>query len=241
MLETSISIATRIQGSITVYKGMDKGRADRLFDDAGNVHDITSLNSDPPSDFINTMTGLGIYFTVCQELAVKYACYIKHRDNVIAVVVVRATIPNSAIESLSSAQLQKIFWPSYKWKSLIYHSRRGLKLPSDLGRSLRDAILIIGTISTRPKRVYDRMDGPEEVTEDHLLRDKNGNPAIQYVFRGESGGEFFMQHIMRSMTVHAMTTREYISWYQNRSAYPIHNESLPEAPFANMGESANRP
>jgi hypothetical protein len=97
-------------GSITLYKGLDQASLNGLFNDSCDVVAWQQLLSNFPSDFLGREAGF--YFAVHRDIAEYYACYAKRRDDVSSVVVIHLTIPDQKIKSLSTAQLQKTYWPS---------------------------------------------------------------------------------------------------------------------------------
>jgi hypothetical protein len=164
------------------------------------------LLSSVPADLLSEN---GCSFTRDRDIALYYAAYAKRRDGVDSVVLVQIRIPNSAIESLSETELLRVYWPSFEWKNLVFHCRRHRRLPSTL-KKFRQAKLIIGTISTKPTMVYDRLDSPEEITERFVNRGRDGRLATQYVWPQQEGEEFLEQH--RQLRVFPLTSQEYSHW-----------------------------
>ncbi|KAL7793060.1 hypothetical protein V8C37DRAFT_379158 [Trichoderma ceciliae] len=188
MSETALLAAGNAPGSTTLFKCLDQGRLHRMFDNNGNVVDITRLQSSCPTDFYGKYAGY--YFAVDRDIAQQYAGYAKHRSQQSSVVIIHITIENSAIESLPEDQLQRTYWPSEEWKALVFHSRK----------------------ATKPNWVYVDMDSPSEIREEMVLKAKGGRNAVQYVFSGEHGEEFLKQHALHNLKVFTLTTREYNSW-----------------------------
>ncbi|PKK50894.1 hypothetical protein CI102_3104 [Trichoderma harzianum] len=178
--------AANAPGSLTIYRGTEKFRLDRLFDSNGNVDNIETLSSRPPTDFCGKASAY--YFAVDRDVAIKYACYAKRRSDISSLVIVHATFKNSTIESLSEAEMQRVYWPSEEWKRIIFWSRRGKKLPSDLHK-YRQASLIIGTIAGKPNTVYTNLDHHDEIPEEFVLKNSAGRNAVQYVFLNDEGEE----------------------------------------------------
>ncbi|CAI7564151.1 unnamed protein product [Penicillium viridicatum] len=72
-----------------------------------------------------------------------------------------------------------------KWKSLVFHCRKGEKLPSEL-RKYKLAKLVIGTICGKPN-VIGKMRSPDKIREQMVLKTRDGRNAVQYVFKGDDG------------------------------------------------------
>ena len=62
---------------------------------------------------------------------------------------------------------------------------KGGKLPSEL-RKYKLARLVIGTICGKPN-VIGKMRSPDEITEQMVLKTRDGRNAVQYVFKGDDG------------------------------------------------------
>jgi hypothetical protein len=198
-------------GSITLYEGLDQARLNDFFDDSGNIVSWRALLSAVPSDFLSREEGY--YFTVHRDIAERYACYAKHRDDVSSVVVIHLTIPNHKIESMSTTLLQKTYWPSAEWKNLIWHCRTRRKLPTELCQ-FKQACLVIGTIATKPGKAYDRMDSPEQIDEGCVLKTKDGRNAVQYMFHNNEGEQFLENLVSGSLSVHPVSTAEFLQWQE---------------------------
>lgn len=159
-MSTIALAACHAPGYTMVYKGLDQARLNGLFDANGHVDRIAELLSSGRGDF----SRLGAYyFVIDREIAVYYASYAKRRDSVDSVVIVHMAIPNAAIESLSETEFVRTHWPSPEWKNLVFHCRRGDRLPTSL-RKFKQATLIIGTIAKTPNQVYSRLDSPNQIT-----------------------------------------------------------------------------
>ncbi|CAI7569245.1 unnamed protein product [Penicillium discolor] len=175
-------------GEIQLYKGMDKAWINDLFRGDGSV---------------------GIYFAVDREVAVYYACYAKRRSGVNAVVIVQATIPNSAIESLAPPDIQHVYWPSMEWKSLVLTCRQDRKLSSQV-RKFKLAKLVIGSICNKPSMVLANMQSPDDITEGMVYKTKDDRVAVQYVFIGDEGDDLLEQSA--KITVFPLTSQEFEAW-----------------------------
>jgi hypothetical protein len=211
--DTAFSTATLSRknspGSITVFKGIDQARLDGFFNDSGEIVNWSKLFSAPPTDFLRTEAGF--YFAVDRDIAVRYACWAKRRDGVSSVVVIHLIVPNQMVESLSDTQLQKAYWPSSEWKNLIWHCRTMHRFPTEL-RKFKQADLIIGTVSSKPNKVYHRMDSPEEIHDRCVLKTEEGRNAVQYVFCGDEGQELLERLRSEALSVHPVSTAEFVRW-----------------------------
>ena len=179
-------------GYTTLYRGMDKARLDNTFTEDGAVVNIGRLFSNPQTDFHSSRAAF--YFTVDLDIAQKYARYALARDNVSAVCIVRISIPNSAVESMSSTQLQRVYWPNAEWRALVWHCRRGARLPESLSQFKR-ATLVIGTIAKSPNRVYEAMESPDQITERRVMKTAAGRDAVQWGFNDDEGYVFINEHV----------------------------------------------
>ncbi|KAI3081748.1 hypothetical protein CBS147339_3066 [Penicillium roqueforti] len=118
-----------------------------------------------------------IYFAFEREVAEYYAYYAKRRSIYSATVIIHITIPNLVLESLPAPDIQRIYWPSAEWKSLILTCRRREKVPSNL-RKYQLAKLVIGTICGKPTYGFGNMQSPDEVAERMVLKTKDGRNAV---------------------------------------------------------------
>lgn len=206
--------AANSPGSITLYKAIDQAHLAGMFNDAGEVVDISPLFSkDCATDFMSRESGL--YFAVDRDIAEYYACYAKRRGGVNSVAIVQVAISESAIESLSDTELIRTYWPSTEWKNLVFHCRKRQKLPHPL-RKFKQAKLIIGTIASKPNVVYERMHDPEQVVERMVLKNRDGRNAVQYAFNDYQGDDFFQEHAVPSIKVFPLTAVELDEWLENR-------------------------
>ncbi|KAI3226005.1 hypothetical protein DTO012A9_5763 [Penicillium roqueforti] len=146
-----------------------------------------------------------IYFAFEREVAEYYTCYAKRRSVCSATVIIHITIPNSVLESLPAPDIQRIYWPSAEWKSLILTCRRREKVPSNL-RKYQLAKLVIGTICGKPTYGFGNMQSPDEVTERMVLKTKDGRNAVQFFFKGDDGDT------SSNVAVFPLTTREFEDW-----------------------------
>ena len=183
-----------------------------LYDSDGKVIELQSLMSRAPSDFHRSENAY--YFTTNREIAIYYANYAKRRNMVDSVVIVQMAIPNSAIDSLSETERLCVYWPSAEWKNLVFHCRKGRRLPSEL-RKFKQATLLVGTIANKSNKVYQKLDSAEQITEHMVLKTRDGRQAIQYVWAAEGGEEFLEEHGIQNLKVFPLTAREHEEWYEN--------------------------
>jgi len=198
-VSASAIAARNAPGHTILFKALDKGRIHGLFDNTGTVSNLTKLASQPPTDFSGRSTCF--YFTPDYAIAKRYAEYAKGRAACESVVLVCFRIRNAAIESLSNTvAFQRVYWPSPEWKQVIWYCRTGKPFPSHLSK-YRDALLMIGTISTKPNSTYDRLASWEQVSERHVLmqpsdqqqqQQQQPRPGVQYVFSGSAEGEAYL-------------------------------------------------
>lgn len=200
-------------GHTVLYKGMDRGRTNGLFNDAGALSNIRVLMSHPPSDFSSSRSLF--YFTPDIRVAEFYASYAKRRAAYESVVMIRLRIPNAAIESLSEPDIQRLYWPSNDWKELVWRCRTSQILPSRL-RRYRNALLIIGTISRKPDARYHALSTWEDITERYLLKvgaNRDRGTTVQYVFSGEDEGcEWLKENGARDIRVFPYPSAQLRLW-----------------------------
>ncbi|EXJ88147.1 hypothetical protein A1O1_05075 [Capronia coronata CBS 617.96] len=113
--------STNAPGFAVLFEGISQCRVEGLLDDDGNLAKLHRLITRPSTDFLGRESGY--CFTTEREFAVYYACYAKRRDPTGLAVIICVKVPNSAIESLSSAQLPKTYWPSEEWRRLVFTSK----------------------------------------------------------------------------------------------------------------------
>ncbi|CAI7608310.1 unnamed protein product [Penicillium glandicola] len=206
--EASLSHATNVPGYTTLYKGIDQALVDGLFDVHTKVQ-FGYLICRLPSDFSGREAD--IYLAVDREVAEYYAFYVNRRSVCSAAVIIHITIPNSVIDSLSPPDVQTIYWPSAEWKSLVFHCRRSTRLPPEL-RKYQLAKILIGTICGKPTSIFANMRSPDEITEQMVLKTRDGRNAIQYVFKGDDGDDLLED--ISSVAVFPLTTLEFKKWYR---------------------------
>lgn len=194
-------------GFINLFKGVIRNRLRRLRDPNNGIIDMAVLMSNPPTDFLFHL--FGGYFAVDRDVAVRYAFWARRRSHGSPAAIVQITVPISAIQSIPEGQLHHIHWdPSGNnktWEKLVYYSRNRQRGPRDLRQSLNSPTLIIGTIANYPNFVYHRMRSYEEITEGHILKNNEGQPAIQYVWTGLDGFNFLQDHCCQNLQVFPVT------------------------------------
>ncbi|KAH6951647.1 hypothetical protein DER45DRAFT_618370 [Fusarium avenaceum] len=171
-------------GMIVLYRAVDQGRTNRLFDNQGNLDHIPVLDSIPESDFSRSRATY--YFTNSFEVAKRNAAWIKRRANGGSVVMIRIAVRNSVIENMAPGQVQRIFWPSPEWKELVWRCRNCKQLSNEFAK-YKDAALIIGTIANKPSQYYHNFSSSAQLTEDCLLQAEDG--AVRFAFSSEEDGE----------------------------------------------------
>jgi hypothetical protein len=126
---------------------------------------------------------------------------------------------NNMIESLSTAQVQKTYWPSSEWKNLVWHCRTSSKFPTRL-RKFRQACLIIGTIAKNPNKAYFKMNSPDQIDEHCVLKTKDGRDAVQYTFLDDEGQELLelLEKTTGSLTVYPVSAVEVGQWEEEHKA-----------------------
>lgn len=173
-------------GMTVLYRAVDQGRTNRLFDNQGNLDHIPVLDSIPETDFSRSRTMY--YFTNSFEVARRNAAWIKRRANGGSVVVIRIAVRNIVIENMPPGKVQRVFWPSPEWKELVWwcYNRKQIYKSKELVK-YNDAALIIGTIANKPKNYYYNYSSSAQLTEDCLL--KAVDQAVQFAFSSEEDGE----------------------------------------------------
>jgi hypothetical protein len=98
----------------------------------------------------------------------------------------------------------------------VFCSRTRKRLPKELGQ-LRTAHWTIGTIANEPHQVYDKLNHAEGITEDMVLKTREGSGAIQYVFHNDEGEESLEAHGAPGLKVFPLTAEEYRVWHSSRT------------------------
>ncbi|KAK0704337.1 hypothetical protein B0H67DRAFT_498664, partial [Lasiosphaeris hirsuta] len=130
------------------------------------------------------------YFTPNLKVVEYYVGYAKRRTECESVIMIVLRIPNAAIQSLTKPEIQHLHWLSDVWKQMIWNCRRNNKLPKRLRVYKERATLIISSISGKPNSGYVGLDTWEDITEDYLLKMKDGQRgndgtiATQYAIQG---------------------------------------------------------
>ncbi|KAF2142645.1 uncharacterized protein K452DRAFT_318231 [Aplosporella prunicola CBS 121167] len=120
-----------IPGHHVVWWAGDKSQAARFYEHETGKINLASIST-APGDFSGTFRTA--YFTPQRETADRYACWRKHKQPISEIAVIQVAVPDDFIRSLSTQYL----WlkdrsrPSDEWKELIWHSKRGMRLPKDL-------------------------------------------------------------------------------------------------------------
>ena len=141
----------------------------------------------------------------------QYANYAKRRAEDQSVVIIQVAIPNFAIEGLSDNERFHVYSPSQEWKELVFYSRRGDPYPRNLAKFM-NAVLIIGTICSKPSHIFGRLDTPDAISDQWVLKNKDSRPAIQYVWPRQTGEEFFKLHATQRLRVFPLTAAEHGRW-----------------------------
>ncbi|KAL6872961.1 hypothetical protein J3F83DRAFT_594552 [Trichoderma novae-zelandiae] len=197
------------ESSVTLYKGIDRASVSRLFEDTGDLSRISALASVPPTDVCGSASAY--YFYVDRDVAEQQACYVRRRSSLTPVVLVRATIRKSTLESVyKGPRRQEVYWPDEDWKRLVFSCRRDNACPPDLARYM-DASLVIATAATRANLFYNKLvKGPDKITEDMVLKNRHGEDAVQYCFRRYDGDHLLAKHAELEML--PFTEQEFQSW-----------------------------
>ncbi|OBT87696.1 hypothetical protein VE02_04053 [Pseudogymnoascus sp. 03VT05] len=156
-------------GYTTLYNAVDRAQITNLLDQSGKLSRPETLLSSTPSDFSGTRSLY--YFTPDHGLARYQAAYAKRRAPRESIAIISFLIPNTAIETLSPQEIQRVLYPSNDWKELFWRSPKQKPFPPHL-RKYRDATLVIGTMAYGADALY------------------------QHVFSGEEGGrDFLTEHV----------------------------------------------
>ncbi|CAG8391456.1 unnamed protein product [Penicillium salamii] len=206
MSSFATQVAANAPGITHLYRGMDKAWIGGLFRDDGSIN-YGCLTTRSPADFSSRQAD--IYFGIDREVAVYYACYAKRRSESSAAVIVQVSLPNSVIETLAPPDIQRVYWPTMEWKSLVLNCRQERKTPSQL-RKYRLAKLVIGSICNKPTKILAKMQSPNEITERMVYKTTDGRLAVQYVFIGEEGDSLLQESA--KVTVFPLTSREFEAW-----------------------------
>jgi hypothetical protein len=202
-----------VPGMTVLYRAVDQGRTNRLFDNQGNLDHILVLGSIPETDFNRSRTMY--YFTNSFEVAKRNAAWVKRRANGGSVVVIRIAVRNSVIENMPLGRVQRIFWPNNEWKELVWrcYNRKKIYNSKELAK-YNDAALIIGTIANKPKEYYYNYSSSAQLTEDCLL--KAEDQAVQFAFSSEEDGESLLfEQAKNTIKLFSFTEADLEAWMKD--------------------------
>ncbi|QUC18130.1 uncharacterized protein UV8b_02371 [Ustilaginoidea virens] len=186
----AILAAQNAPGELTLFKGIIHERI-RFREDNGRL-DMICLSSRAQTDLFGLDSGF--YFAVDRETAERYALWAKTKAASNLTVIIQIKIPNSAIETLPSNKVQRVYYDptgnDRTWEELIFCGRNGRQLPRHL-RRFDEADLLIGTIASRPNRYYQGLRSYEQIRRRDVFKKRSdGRPAVQYAMRVRWGLNF---------------------------------------------------
>ncbi|CRL29319.1 unnamed protein product [Penicillium camemberti] len=165
--------------------------------------DFKSISSSP-GDF-GGRTAVA-YFSPQRETADRYAMYKKHRFSIAELAILQVAVPDSLVQSLSINYLWADGAESQLWKKVIWHCRRGQRLPKDL-RYMGNKDLWIGHIAKSTNSSFATTESYTQIqSPDVLAVQVNGEwrNAIQWVFYSDHAEELFAQCCKGKTWIHSI-------------------------------------
>ncbi|CAI7634453.1 unnamed protein product [Penicillium palitans] len=160
--------------------------------------------SSTPGDF-SGRTAVA-YFSPQRETADRYAMYKKHRFSIAELAILQVAVPDSLVQSLSINYLWADGAESQLWKKVIWHCRRGQRLPKDL-RYMGNKDLWIGHIAKSTNSNFATTESYTQIqSPDVLAVQVNGEwrNAIQWVFYSDHAEELFAQCCKGKTWIHSI-------------------------------------
>lgn len=169
-----------IPGHTTLYRGDAENNI--VVISSTNKIDLSSLVDDNPSDFSGNRVGDTIYFGTTYWVGEKYAKYLKHRQDIGTVVIIKMVIPNNWVERVP----KHVFTYGDDWKHVVFNSRKAcniLNLPYGLS-SISSNAIIIGPIMKTHTVGVEQMSDISQITEQNLMKNPTtGELGSQYAVR----------------------------------------------------------
>ncbi|PHH68230.1 hypothetical protein CDD82_714 [Ophiocordyceps australis] len=189
MSEDALVAASYERGYTTFFKAIDQPILREMFDDTGKAITLAPITSEKGRDF-SPNDSTGIYFVLDRDVAERYACFIKRRARLSVVAIMHARLRHSSILQLPEPDLAVAHWPSMEWKTLVWHCRIKQRLPRNLDR-FEKAALIVGNMGRQLPTFYFKPKDIEFMDHSSVFLNKDFVPAVQYGFIGPRGIEFF--------------------------------------------------
>ncbi|PTB66894.1 hypothetical protein BBK36DRAFT_1198799 [Trichoderma citrinoviride] len=180
--------------SVALYKGIDRASLGHLFKNKLHSSRISSLATRGPTDV--SPTSSAYYFYVDRDIAEQQACYIRRRSFLTPVVLVQVTIQESMLETgYLGPRRQEMYWPSEEWKELALRWKRGeTPSPPILAEYMKAQLVIITAAAKANLFFCKNLKRPDRITEDMVMKNKQGKDAVQYCFRRYDGDHFLAKH-----------------------------------------------
>ncbi|KAH0491137.1 hypothetical protein TgHK011_002579 [Trichoderma gracile] len=211
--------------TITLYKAVDRASVRRLFDGKGDLSRISALATSRPRDVRGSSSVY--HFYVDRDIAEQQACYMRRRSYLTTAALVQVTIPKAMLEAgYEGPRRQEVYWPSEDWKRLAFHSRGNRPVPPDLVKYLKAQLSIVTAVARADRAFARGIKRADQVTEDMVLKNKHGEDAIQYCFRGCDADHFLAQHAELKML--PFTEEEFQAWCVEAQEEEL--KDIPELP-----------
>lgn len=138
------------------------------------------------------------------EVAEHQASHLARRDGLannkpgsisIVCIYIRTTVFDAARDE---GTLQELYSPNLDWKELLFLRRTARGRISPPLQKYKQATLVVGTMSRKPKEAFRNIKSSESIDESWVLKVGSGDQkraAVQYVFSGEDEyGEFLLDN-----------------------------------------------
>jgi hypothetical protein len=174
-----------------IFHTCTKAEARSLYETASGKIDLLSRGC-VPGDFSGTRPLC--YWTPQRETADRYASWLKHRVPVANIAIVQIAVPESLTNSLNEVVLyhHNPLEPSDDWRKVVWYCRNGKDWPREMRDTWAQAEWIRGHILSGVDARYMNMTNWTEIKSSDTLSveiDGQMKPAMQWVFKGEDGGE----------------------------------------------------
>ncbi|KAK3945749.1 hypothetical protein QBC46DRAFT_455040 [Diplogelasinospora grovesii] len=220
--------------SFNVFKTVDRGRIPGLLDDETDaLARVETLLTEPPSDFSGTRALY--YFIDSREVAEYQAAYAKRRANCgESIAIVCLHLPEAAMDGLALRPCDVVCLGrttvNVMWQDLVRRCRTQRPLLSDLRRTQRAAVLVMGAVSRMEEEDWHTADDisarPDVHRKSWLHAGIAGESSIseitQYAFSGdeEGGRDFLVEHCAQSFRLSPFTQPQFEAWREEHREIP---------------------
>ncbi|MCJ1365847.1 hypothetical protein MMC16_004972 [Acarospora aff. strigata] len=189
-----------------IWRAGSRQKAENFYDRLTHNISLEAISTSP-GDFSGTRHVA--YWTPQRETADSYAQWSKHKMDISEFAIIQVAVPGNLINSLSTEHL----WfgdhdkPTDQWKKLVWHGRKGLRLPKEI-RYLEEKDLLIGHIAMSGiHREYEQMVDSTRIRESDVLTVKVNSEerkALQWIFNTYKATDGFEEHCSGKVWIHGV-------------------------------------